>query len=309
IPRARRRLPRIPSKPCGWHPRMAATADRLGDQRGQAMVYVAILLAVLVGVLYSTYDVARMISAKIQAQNAADAAALAAASVKVSVHNTRTLAYAAMTTEAALARIDLAEALIALGAWPASEAQFTRAMSSATDHLDKLQELRAGLKAYNHWVGQAGPQIVADAARIAYAANIAGANGNSGGGAAANTANLHLLDGPANLVENSADYQQGEFIGGFNYRGESAGPDGDAGKTFVEVKPDFVPTGGGWLGGSSPMELPALAAAGPVPASQIAKVDPGEGDLSLFHVAGLHWYAPRLFAIGNVPGMAHAVLH
>lgn len=284
-------------------------------QRGQAMVYMAIVAAVLVGVLYATYDLAYLTTAKIQSQNAADAAALAAASVKVSIHNTRTLAYAAMTAEATIARLKLAKSLAILGEQPpvpgqpyAALAQFQQELKEAHAHITKLQELWTTLKAYNHWVAQVGPQVVADAARIGYAANIANMNENAGPGASANQANLHLLDGDLNLVENGGTFQSGQFIGGVNYRSESAGPSGDAGKTFVGVEPDFAPLGGAFLGAGGPVPLPALAAAGPVPSSDIARTDPGDGDLSVGGF-GMPWYSPRLFAIGGVHGFPHALLH
>ena len=275
------------------------------------MVYMAIVLAVLVGVLYATYDLARLTTAKIQSQTAADAAAMAAASVKVSVHNTRTLAYAAMTGEATFARLKLAKAMAVLGKNPSIPGQpflagpeFEKYVNQAGKHLIKLHKLRDGLIAYNEWIAQKGPDIVADAARIAYGANIAGMNDSSGPGQTANAQNMHLMDGTRNLVENGGTFKSGQFIGGVNYIGEGAGATGASGKTFVWVEPLFVPLGSGLLGGGGPMPMPALAAAGPVPSKDIA----GDGDLSAGGF-GMAWYSPRLFPIGGLHGYPHELLH
>jgi len=280
-------------------------------QRGQAVVYMALVLAVMVGVLYATYDLARMTTAKMQAQTAADAAALAAAAVKVSVHNTRTVAYAAMTGQAALARLKLAKAMavmMALPPGPAAVQEFQKYQNQAVKHLERMRKLRAGLIEYDRWIAQKGPEIVADAARVAYVANVAGLNDDSGRGHAANGNNLHLMDGTKNLVENGGTFKSGQFIGGINYVSENAGPTGAAGKTFVWAEPIFVPLGSGLLGGDQQMPMPSLAAAGPVPSSELAKSEPGDGDLS-YNSFGMPWYSPRLFAIGGLNGFPHELLH
>ena len=284
-------------------------------QRGQAMIYMALVMAVLVGVLYATYDLARLTTAKMQAQNASDAAALAAASVKVSIHNTRTLAYAAMTGEAAFARLKLAKAMAVLGQQPPlpgqpylAEPEFKKYVEAASKHVKKLPKLRAGLIAYNKWIARKGPEIVADAARVAYVANISTLNDDTGRGRTANGQNIHLLDGTKNLVENGGNFKSGQFIGGVNYVGEGAGDTGAAGKTFVWAEPVFVPMGSGLTGGSAPMSIPSLAAAGPVPSKELAGSDPGDGDLSA-NGFGMPWYSPRLFPIGGLHGYPHELLH
>ena len=280
------------------------------------MVYMALVLAVMVGVLYATYDLARLTTAKIQSQNAADAAALAAASVKVSIHNTRTLAYAAMTGEATLARLKLAKAVAVLGQNPlpvpgqafAGEKEFQKYIKQADRHLRKLHKLRNGLIAYNRWIARRGPAIVADAARVAYAANIAGLNDDTGRGRTFNGQNIHLMDGSRNLVENGGTFKHGQFIGGVNYIDEGANDVGTAGKTFVGVEPVFMPLGSGLMGGGKPMTLPALAAAGPVPARELARADPGNGDMALGGF-GMPWYSARLLPIGKINGYPHEILH
>jgi hypothetical protein len=279
------------------------------------MVYMALVMAVMVGVLYATYDMARLTTAKMQAQTAADAAALAAAAVKVSVHNTRTLAYMAMTGEATFARLKLAKAMAVLGKNPpvpgqqyAAGPEFEKYVTQAGKHLKKMRKLRSGLLAYNRWIGQRGPEIIADAARVAYVANISGLNDETGRGASANGQNLHLMDGSKNLVENGGTFKAGEFIGGFNYRSENAGSTGAAGKTFVWVEPTYVPLGSGILGTSQQMPIQSMAAAGPVPSSEIAKSEAGDGDLSVGPI-GMPWYSPRLFPIGRIHGYPHELLH
>ncbi len=289
--------------------RVAAAASRR-LQRGQAMVYMALVMAVMVGVLYATYDLARMTTAKMQAQNAADAAALAGAAVKVSVHNTRTVAYAAMTGQAALARLKLAKAMaitFELPPGPAAVKEFDKYYSQAQKHLGKLRKLREGLILYNNWMAAKGPEIVADAARVAYVANVSGLNDDSGRGHAANGNNIHLMDGTKNLVENGGTFKSGQFIGGVNYVSENAGPTGAAGKTFVWAEPIFVPLGSGLLGGDQRLPMPSLAAAGPVPSAEVAKAE-GGGDLS-YNSFGMPWYTPRLFAIGGLHGYPHELLH
>jgi hypothetical protein len=281
-------------------------------ERGQAMVYMALVMAVMVGVLYATYDLARMTTAKMQAQTAADAAALAAAAVKVSVHNTRTVAYAAMTGEAAFARLKLAKAMAVIAQNPpvpgAAAADFNKYVKEARSHLKRMRRLREGLIAYNRWIASKGQDIVADAARVAYVANAAGLNDDSGRGRAANGNNVHLMDGPKNLVENGGTFKSGQFVGGINYVSENAGPTGAAGKTFVWAEPVFVPLGSGLLGGDQQMPMPSVAAAGPVPSDEVGKVEPGAGDLS-WQGFGMPWYTPRLFPVRAVHGFPHEILH
>ncbi|MBI6545875.1 MAG: hypothetical protein HY692_03715 [Cyanobacteria bacterium NC_groundwater_1444_Ag_S-0.65um_54_12] len=289
---------------------------RSRKQRGQALVYLTMVLVVLATALYATYDLGRLTLARMQAQNAADSAALAAVSVKASVHHTRTLAYAAMTGEANLARLKLAAALAVLGEQPPvpgqpylAKPQFDRYMREAEAHLAKLRRLRAGLIAYNRWIAKEGPTIVAAAARVAYAANVAELNDASGKGQSGNLQNLHLLDSSKNLLENGASFKAGQFIGGINYVSEGAGETGAAGKTFVWVEPVFVPLGTNLLGAQgSPLILPAYAAAGPVHSREIGRDLPQAGDLS-FAGFGMRWYSARLFQIGGIHGFPHKLLH
>lgn len=283
--------------------------------RGQALVYFTLVLAVIIGVLYATYDLARLTTAKMQAQTAVDAAALAGSSVKVSVHHTRSLAYAAMTGQATLARLKFAKAIAVVGAQPPVPGQpylaakeFDKWVGEAQAHVVKLRRLRAGLVAYNAWVAKEGPEIVADAARLAFNANVSGMNAAIGEGSAANARNLTLLAGSKNLPENGGQFASGRFVGGVNYPGESAGAGGSAGKTLVWAEPVYRPLGSALLGASHPLALPSVAAAGIVPASELKAAEPGSGDAGLGGF-GFRWYAPRLFQVGGVNGYPHELLH
>ncbi|MEB3298574.1 MAG: pilus assembly protein TadG-related protein [Candidatus Sericytochromatia bacterium] len=283
--------------------------------RGQSLVYFTLVLAVIVGVLYATYDLARLTTAKMQAQTAVDAAALAGTAVKVSIHHTRSLAYAAMTGQATLARLKFAKALAVVGSKPPLPGQpylaaeeFDKWVGEANAHVARLRRLRAGLVAYNSWVAREGPAVVADAARLAFNANVSGMNAAMGEGTAANARNLSLLAGPRNLPENGGQFAAGRFVGGVNYPGEAAGAGGAAGKTLVWAEPVYRPLGSALLGASHPLVLPSVAAAGLVPAGELKAAEPGSGEAGAGGV-GLRWYTPRLLQVGGLNGYPHELLH
>lgn len=289
------------------------------DDDGQAMIYVAIVVGALVTVLYTTYDLGRLVAAKVMSQNGADAAALASVSLKVSVHHTRTLAYLAMTDQAVLARREIlagigslskfqgvVPSLPAPGAPPGTppakptHAEFEDHMKRAEVHMDRYNRLRHGLRAYNAWIEEDGPRLAAEAARIAYAANVTGMNDHSATGRAVDARNMQLLSDPGAFVENGG-MGSSKFIGGMNFANEGAGKRGVSGKSFVWVKPQVQPLSRG----KEPLELWAWAAAGPVPAVTIQGADPREQGLS-FKVPvlgefGIPWYSPRLMRTGKLP--------
>ena len=288
---------------------------RRGRPAGQSLVYFTLVLAVVVGVLYATYDLARLTTAKMQAQTAVDAAALAGSAVKASIHHTRSLAYAAMTGQATLARLKFAKALAVIGDKPpvpgqayAAAPEFEKWMEQAEGHVRKLRRLRSGLVAYNAWVAREGPEIVADAARLAFNANVEGMNAAIGDGQAANARNLTLMEGPRNLPENGGNFASGKFVGGVNYPGESAGGGSSSGKTLVWAEPVYRPLGSALVGASHPLEMPSVAAAALVPAQELAAAEPGVGDAGLGGF-GLRWLTPRLFQVGGVHGYPHELLH
>ncbi len=286
---------------------------------GQSMIYVAIVAGALVTVLYTTYDLGRLVAAKVMSQNGADAAALASVSLKVSVHHTRTLAYLAMTDQAILARREILAGIASLSQFngvapslpapgqppvpaPAkpTHAAFEDHMKRADQHMDRYNRLRHGLRAYNAWIEEEGPKLAAEAARIAYAANVSGMNDHSATGRAVDQRNMRLLSDPGAFVENGG-LGTSKFIGGMNFANEGAGKRGVSGKSFVWVKPQVQPLSRG----AAPLELWAWAAAGPVPAVTIQGTDPREQGLS-FKVPvlgefGLPWYSPRLMRTGKLP--------
>jgi len=297
------------------------------DDAGQAMIYVAIVAGALVTVLYTTYDLGRLVAAKVMSQNGADAAALASVSLKVSVHHTRTLAYLAMTDQAIMARREILAGIGSLSKFQGSvpsvptptqpgapgvpgvpaappakptHAEFEDHMKRADQHMDRYQRLRHALRAYNAWIEEDGPRLAAEAARIAYAANVTGMNDHSAAGRAVDQRNMQLLADPGAFVENGG-MGTSKFIGGMNFANEGAGKRGVSGKSFVWVKPQVQPLSRG----KAPLELWAWAAAGPVPAVTIQGADPREQGLS-FKVPvlgefGLPWYSPRLMRTGKLP--------
>lgn len=289
------------------------------EDSGQAMIYVAIVAGALVTVLYTTYDLGRLVAAKVMSQNGADAAALASVSLKVSIHHTRTLAYLAMTDQAILARREILAGIGSLNSFSGSvpsapapgqppgappgkptHAAFEEHMKRANQHMDRYHRLRHALRAYNAWIEEDGPRLAAEAARIAYAANVSGMNDHSAAGRAVDARNMRLLSDPGAFVENGG-LGSSKFIGGMNFANEGAGKRGVSGKSFVWVKPQVQPLSRG----AAPLELWAWAAAGPVPAATIQSSDPREQGLGLkvppLGEFGIPWYSPRLMKTGKLP--------
>lgn len=269
------------------------------DESGQALVYVALILAVIVAALFALFDLGRLTSAKIKAQNAADAAVLAAVSVKVSVHHTRELAYLAMTDQGLRARIEFIKALANFS----DEAEFQQHLNNADKHIKRIEHLRAKLDEYNDWIDQAGPEIVADAARMAYAANISGINDHLTSARALDAANLHLLDAPDALRENSNEAQ---LLGGVNYPLEGLGKRSIGGKSYVEVAPKYQGFNWSVFGSDAaqPVELPTWAAAGLASSDAIVRDPAAQGkdlkwSVPVLGTIGLNWYSPRLVRTGQ----------
>ncbi|MEB3187429.1 MAG: pilus assembly protein TadG-related protein [bacterium] len=267
---------------------------RVRDEEGQALVALALWLTVLATAVVALVDLGRLIGAKTQVQNAADAAALAAVSVKVGVHHTRELAYLAMTEQALRARMEFVEALAKMG----DETAFARHLRRADAYIDRLERLQAGLVAYNAWIDQQGPAIVADAARLAYAANIRGLNSHVSGGGALDAQNVRALDGPGALRENS---DQQRFIGAVNYPHEGLGNGKVAGKSFVETTARYQPLGSGFFGAArpAPLELPGWSSAGFVDAEALARAEPARFSPLAAGPFRIHWYSPRLVRSGQ----------
>jgi len=274
---------------------MSPRKDLLRDESGQALIYVALVMAVLVTVLLALFDLGRLVTAKIRAQNAADAAALAAVSVKVSVHHTRELAYVAMTGQAMRARIELLHALVNLD----NDAEFNRHLGRAEAYMARLDSLRQGLLDYNKWVDQAGPAIVEEAARLAYVANIQGMNDHAANGQALELKNFNAIKAPGAIRENS---NQSSFVADVNYVNQGLGPKKGAGKSFIEVVPQYQGLnwslfGFGGIGG--PVDVPAWASAGYASANEIEKDPAAKGKKLQLGPASLRWYSPRLIRTGQ----------
>ncbi len=88
--------------------------NRKKNQKGQSLIYVAILLVVLMSGVFFVYDIGTMVNNKIKFQNGADAAALSAVAVKISKHHTDTMVRTSMYHEslAAQAQQRAAQALL-----------------------------------------------------------------------------------------------------------------------------------------------------------------------------------------------------
>lgn len=269
--------------------------DLLSDESGQALIYVALVMAVLVTVLLALFDLGRLVTAKIRAQNAADAAALAAVSVKVSVHHTREMAYVAMTGQALRARIELMHAMGNLD----NDAEFNRRLARAEQYINRVQSLRKDLLAYNAWVDQAGPQIVEEAARLAYVANIQGMNDHAAGGQALEMANFNAIKAPGAIRENS---DKSSFVADVNYVNQGLGPKKGAGKSFIEVVPRYQGLNWSFFGFGSiggPVDVPAWASAGYAASHEIEKDPAAKGKKLQLGPGSLRWYSPRLIRTGQ----------
>ncbi|HBN09746.1 MAG TPA: hypothetical protein DD435_14200 [Cyanobacteria bacterium UBA8530] len=273
------------------------------EEEGQALLYVAIFATVLVGLVYYVYDSARLFSAKIQSQNAADASALAAVALKANVHNTRTLAYLAMTEQANLSRIEMMRAMAALGkeapGSPTALAAYRTHLDLARKATKRVKKLRAGLVAYNAWIQKEGPELVAQAARTGYLANIGGMNERTPLGGSAETQNMSLLSNPSDLRENGGSAQ---MLGAVNYLSEGTSGHGNAGKTYVEIDTKYSPLGLKMMkykgGDKGIYSLHARAAAGPFPLEGLS-----------YAGFNLNWYVPRLFRVGKKHGETYDPKH
>lgn len=273
------------------------TLERLfREEDGQALLYGAGAMALLVVLFFGAVDLGQAVLGKIQAQNAADAAALSGAALKAGVHNTRSLAYRAMSGQARLARLQLVRATgLALQelAAPTPPRAFEEALAKAEAHRGKIERLREGLLRFNEWAAGmqgkgGGTPLVRDAAAIGYL-------GNLGTLAAADATNLGLLDEAA-LLESKKTLESARAIGGVTYSGEALSAEGAAGKTMVRVSPKGRLSGGGLLGYEPLSPLMAEAAAGPLPMSALGAQTAFE---TLYGLNG--WVTVRLLPIGARP--------
>lgn len=87
---------------------------RYKQQKGQSLIYVAILIVVLVSGVFFVYDIGNIVNTKIKFQNGADSAALSAVAVKISKHHVDAMVRTSMFHEsvAAQAQQRAAQALL-----------------------------------------------------------------------------------------------------------------------------------------------------------------------------------------------------
>lgn len=262
------------------------------EEDGQALLWGAGVIVLLVALFFGAVDLGQLVLGKIQAQNAADAAAMSASSLKVSVHNTRSLAYRAITSEVNLTRTQL----IAATGYAVDEirnpsgakSKFDKAMARAGKHRSKVERLRDGLVKFNQWVvsPEVGTGLVRQAAEIGYL-------GNMGTLGTADPGNLGLMHDEGTLAESERS-MLAKTIGGVTYTGEAMTPGGHFGKSYVKLKPKVGAFGGAWLGYDASSLLTADAAAGPVPAK-------GFYSTQGIDAFGINWYTVRLMPIGKRP--------
>ena len=74
------------------------------QQKGQSLVYVAVLIVLLMSGVFFVYDIGNMVNTKIKFQNGADAAALSAVAVKISKHHTDAMVRTSMYHESLAAQ-------------------------------------------------------------------------------------------------------------------------------------------------------------------------------------------------------------
>jgi competence protein ComGC len=84
-------------------------------QRGQALLYVAVLIVIMISGVFFVYDIGNIVHSKIKFQNGADAAALSAVSLKISKHHIDSLVRTSMFHESVAAQSQqrAAQALLA----------------------------------------------------------------------------------------------------------------------------------------------------------------------------------------------------
>lgn len=258
------------------------------DESGQALLWGAGTLVLIVALFYGTLDLGRSVLGKIQAQNAADAAALASAGVKASVHNTRSVAYRAITGQVELSRkqyMGASAAALALlaGGKPAA---FDSALARAQWQAGKVSRLREGLQGFNAWIAAEGAkgagQLPYNAALGAYLSNLGDAAAGRGPGDTSN---------PAFMPEYEKTMGANP-IGGFPYSGEVLGASGFAGHSLVRGTPSFALLGAR----GNRVSLPAMGVAGPVHAGPAYQATGGS---VLERTYGIQWYTVRLEPIGE----------
>jgi hypothetical protein len=271
---------------------MSQALKRLyGEEDGQALLYGACVLVLIGTFFYGALDLGQLVLGKINAQSSADSAALSAAALKVSVHNTRSLAYRAMTGQLDLTRLQLIRATGAaiseISTPGKNQTVFEDAIKRAHWHHTKVEELRTGLLAFNAWVSSksAGSELVQQAAEIGYA-------GSLGSLASSDQGNVALLDDPQALLENAGRGGAGKMVGHVLYPAEALTPDGMAGYSYVKIQPKVTTLGPASMGMGNTTAMEAMAVAGPI------EVPPGNSINARY---GINWYSVRLQPVGNVP--------
>ncbi|MFN8674656.1 MAG: pilus assembly protein TadG-related protein [Candidatus Sericytochromatia bacterium] len=85
---------------------MISINKRRKKQKGQSLIYVALLIVVIISGVFFIYDIGNIVNNKIKLQSGTDSAALAASSLKISKHHTDTLVRAAMFNESVAAQTE-----------------------------------------------------------------------------------------------------------------------------------------------------------------------------------------------------------
>jgi Flp pilus assembly protein TadG len=304
-------------------------------QKGQSLIYVAILIVVLISGVFFVFDIGNMVNTKIKLQNGADAAALSAVAVKISKHHTDTLVRASMYHESVAAQANLRAAQATLflllnaaksvastipdvsnGApqappnlsGPGGPNEMADKYINYTNrtyrHVTKLHRERLALEGYYDWMVGKPSGIGEEAEGVGRRAILEAARI----GFRANTLsllpigdNIKLFTEQKELEENVPRF--GAKIGGMAYGGEGATKSGDFGQTFVEFDGKGARTaqGNAFLNYRSEYIMTTNAAA------KIASTDDLDFDVTILKGLPLVgemkmlWYSPRLKAIEPNP--------
>jgi len=253
-------------------------SKKIFRQRGQSLLYVAVLIVILVSGVFFVFDIGNMVNNKIKLQNGADSAALGAVAVKISKHHVDTLVRTSMYHEALAAQSQQrsAQALLAKiildidkpqtptpielpvepepgipGAPPPpavpsekqreDAARYRKLVNLTYRHAVKFHREKKALEAYYQWLADdsSGKAGIA----VLEASRVGFVSNTRGLTNPANRDlkdNLKILTDKNQLIENQRTYN--DAIGGVIYANEGAHIVGNFGKTYVEFDGTAVNT-------------------------------------------------------------------
>lgn len=308
-------------------------SKKLHKQKGQSLIYVAILIVILISGVFFVFDIGTMVNTKIKFQNGADAAALASVAVKISKHHTDTLVRASMYHESIAAQayqraaqatlvhlllssqktlIDFKPPVpnIPTAGNPDGVQGPTVAMPGQKEkdladkyiafanktyrHVVKIHRERLALEGYYSWLtGRPAGMDLGVGRQATTEAARIGFRINTPGLLSIGN-NLQILTNTNELIENKPTFGN---ISGVAYGDEGATRQGNFGKTFVE----FDGEGARSINGVSFLKYTSRYVMTTNAAAKIASTD----DLNLHKTKlgippaelQMRWYSPRLMSI------------